>query len=59
MNFMQKFCMGFYMGTSPAWILYTLHGQQWNIGESTKTVAFRTLKRFAEVNPITVSQENN
>lgn len=31
---MQKFCMGVYLGTGPAWLLYTLHAQQWNIGMS-------------------------
>ena len=44
MNFMQKFMMGWYVGTVPAWMLYTLHGQQWQIGNTyTLVLAIETL----------------
>ncbi|XP_067944986.1 synaptic vesicular amine transporter-like [Watersipora subatra] len=31
-NFVENFTLGVFLGTGPSWMLYTLHGQQWNIG---------------------------
>ena len=39
-TFMQNLCLGVFLGTGPAWMLYTLHSQQWMVGRCIR--AFNT-----------------